>query len=299
MPSFRIENERLYWGDAHVRCSNVTGFHERMGPWSAKVWLEIKGVNWKVPIGEGYGENRKWLRQRFPQLPFDSDWMDGRFQGMTLGLPPLLSFSVTVLLTLFVLMGVGALLGYDGALLFGLASVWPLGHIRSQLVVQKEGMRAGPSWRALIPWHQCEKVSMTIGSTSAIVYVKGVHSGGSCVIPKVLIPAVRARLWRLGGLSLSEESDYISERYLRWAGPSWGLPWGVLLGVGLAVWFTNYPWTLLTIGVIFSTALGLLGAAVRSRAFGWAGGGVFWLVILYALGLTTLSLVLGEWIVLP
>ena len=296
MSAFRIDGEELIWGENRIALNEVRGFYETISPWTSRGALRVIGPEWVIPIVEGYGEDRKWLRETLPSVPFESDWMDGRFPVRALGLPPAWASLVAVSVAAILAASVGWVVGGAGAMLMILAWAWPFGHVRSQVVIQTQGVRFGPPWAALTPWHQVQRVYVKAGQSASRIRMQSSRGGGSCVVPSVLLPAIRARLWRLGGLQLESSDDKISARYARWSAPSWGLPWGILLGCSVAVWFANEPWHVLTVGVICSAALGLLGAAVRARAHGWPAGGALWMVALYALGLVTLSLALGGWL---
>ena len=296
MSVFRVDGEYLCWGEQRVLMREVHGFYESISPWTSRGLLRVVGPGWTLPIGDGYGTNRKWLRKTFPSVPFESDWMDGRFPVKVMGLPPAWASLAALLVVITLAFSVGWVIGGAGVLLVILAWVWPFGHVRSQVVIQTDGVRFGPPWIGLTPWHQVECVIVEVGSKASGIRMRSKQGGASCVVPTVLLPAIRARLWRLGGLNLESNGDAISARYLRWSGPSWGLPWGILLGVSFGVWFAEEPWHILTVGVICSAAVGLLGAAVRARAHGWSTGGAFWMVALYALGLVVLSLAMSGWL---
>jgi hypothetical protein len=196
-------------------------------------------------------------------------------------------------------LAVGLALGIEAALLLVLAAVWPFGHLRSQLVVQKRGVKAGAAWTWLVAWHEIEAVRVSRGRMTTTIGIRAKHGGDQSTIPSALLPAVRARVWRLGGLEVEDVKNQLDDRYLRWLQPARGIPWGILLVSAIGVWVHESPWTLLTLGIMVAAATALLGAAVQARATGWGGGGVLALVALYGLGLFALSMGMGGWVALP
>lgn len=295
-PTLRLENGILFCGERRVDVDAIDGFYERYSIWTSRMWLEIGGAQWTIPMDSQYGEIRAWLRGTFPELPFRSDWMDGRFPTYSMGLPEAWSTSLITVLSSAVVLATTVYWGLSTGAYLLLAWFWILGQTRRRLVIQNTGIAAGPPWMPLVAWHRVERVSYSVGRTRAFIRYRSKHGGGECVVPLRLIPAIRGRLWRLGGLRLKESNATKTDRYLQWTGASWGVPWILLLSASTLVWMFNEPWKWLTLMVIAAVVLGLIGASVRARALGWAGGGVLWLTALYGVLLVLLSLFLGGWI---
>ena len=212
------------------------------------------------------------------ELPFHSDWMDGRFPTYSIGIPEMWFTVLVVGVGFVVVMSVTVVSGLAEGLFLLAAWFWLFCQSRHRLVIQRVGIAAGIPWGPLVPWHKLQSVSFSVRGTRAYVRYRSDYGGGECVVPTGLIPAIRGRLWRLGGIELKRVEATVSDRYLQWVGISWSTPWFVLLGASTTVWVTSEPWTWLTILVIISVILGLVGSSVRSRALGWRGGGILWLI---------------------
>ena len=267
-------------------------FIERYSSWTGRGWLEIRGpsTTW-VRIKSNYASVRARLRQRFPDRPFTSEWTDGQFPGCPFGAPS------HVVVALAYVAGAGvcggaAILG--GAMPGGLALVavgWPLVRLLDSVQVAERGLRVGPPWASMVSWHDVRAVGVMPGVGGAVWVWAHTHRGGSqAPFPRVLVPALRARIKRLGHLKLLDAPPRTDHRYAIWREVAMALPWGVLVGMVVAAWGTSAPWRVLAVGSLVVAGLTLLGAAVEARATGWRTGAVIWLTLLYGLILTVLSL---------
>ena len=253
--------------------------------------MAVEGPGWRVPIDRQYGEIRANLRTWFPDRPFTADWADGRFPSARFGLPADLVFIVLLGLTLAGSMAVSALLGPLAGAAVIVGALWPLLRLRDSVVVREEGIRTGPVWAPMIPWHDVTGVGLLSGSRSARIWTESPRGSGVATLPSALIPALRARIRRLSGLEVSGKADGLDVRYGRWQAPAAGIPWGVLLGTCGSAFLVDSPWVVLNAGLLVMAALAMLSAAVEARATGWGAGGVFWFTGVYATVL--LSLVVG------
>ena len=222
--------------------------------------------------------------------------MDGRFPTCSMGIPEGWSTLFVTCTAFFILMITTLLAGLGIGVYLLVAWFWVLGQVRRRLVVQKSGVFVGPPWTPLTPWHRIERVTYSVKGARAFVRFRSDRVGGECVVPTVLIPAIRGRLWRLGGIKLKEAEATSTDRYLQWASASWVLTWLILLSASTTVWFFDEPWSWLTLLVVLAVVVGLIGASIRARALGWGGGGVLWLTALYGVLLVLISLILGGWI---
>lgn len=275
-----------------VEEARLLGFHERFDGLTGRAWLEIVGPGWIVPMDASYGAVRKAIRVAFPKLPFTSDWSDGRFPRAPLGLPPDLVFSAAVALTVGIAMAFTVALGPLAGIAAAVSLGWPVSRLRDGVAIRKEGLRLGPPWASEVPWHEVEAVHLLQRRRYLEVYAQTKAGGASVAIPAVLAPAVRARLWRLGGIAPTSV-DPIDARYQIWRAPAAGLPWGILAAALVAPWFTSSPWTTLAAGLLAASATALLGAAVEARATNWGTGAVLYGTGVYAVVLAALALQLG------
>ena len=274
----------------------VRGFQERFGRFTGRAWLDVVGTGWRLPIGSGYGALRRQLRQAFPSVPFESDWTDGHFPGLPGGIPPDLAFLMgSVGALMIVVPGVfvaGPMAG--GALL--LAVSWPLSRLRDAIVVRPNGVRIGPPWAPLATWYEVSALRCAVRGRSSRVWVVAGNASAAVTVPTVLIPALRARVWRLGGLELKEGVEDLDQRYEQWRGPAAGIPWGVLVGTVLVAGWLPEPWTALVAGLLTVAATTMLGAAVEARATGWGTGAVLWLTGVYAVVLAAVAVGAAGWL---
>ncbi|MBT3222382.1 MAG: hypothetical protein HN348_25190, partial [Proteobacteria bacterium] len=161
------EGDSLRWGDLVVPFAEVRGFHERFNTWTGRAHTEVVGPGWKLPIGEGYGPNRSRLRQWFPDAPFKSEWADGRFPAMALGVPSSTLMLVGVVFAAIMSVFVAATIGFAAGGLVVLAALWPLVRFRDAVVVKRGGVRVGPVWAPTIGWHEIKGISVTLGKRRA------------------------------------------------------------------------------------------------------------------------------------
>ena len=267
----------------------VFGFVERYDPWTGQAWLQVLGPDRRwIPIGSGYRDYRAALRREFPDRPFDAEWSGGQFPSAPPGGPvgPVLVVAWTTAAVACVAAAVGG--GWAGAVAIGTIVAVPLVRLLDTVFVSRDGMRLGAPWAPLIPWHAVVAVGLEArGPHRTELWMDTTHGGYVATVPAVLAPAVVARVRRLSGLVMRDNRG-LDQRYSRWRTVALAIPWGALVGTLVAVWFTPWPWQLLSAGLIVVGGLTLLGAAVASRAAGWGSGGVVWLSLLY-------GLILGLW----
>ena len=290
------QGDDLVWGGQRTPLGAVRALHERYHPWTGRAVLHVSGPDWEIPLAAGYGRSRSNLRKWLSDVPFASDWMDGRFPGSPAGLPPSLALGLGVGLAALVAAVLGWQLGWAAGGVAALLAAWPLGRLRDGWVVRAEGLRGGPTWAPVVPWSDIEEVRVIPGKRRTWVYTRGRGGGQAAPIPTALLPALRARVRRLGGIELVEGEADLDDRYLRWRAPAVGVPWGIGIGTLLVAWFTPVPWTALTAGAAAMAGTALLGAMVGFRARGWGFGSVLAGTALYGLILLVLGVGWSGWL---
>lgn len=292
MSTFHVGSDGLTWGDQKAAPAELLGFHERFDVWRGGLWLDVDGPGWSIPVGDDYGEVRRRLRALYADRPFTSDWsLAGRFPGLIAGLPPGPIWSVLVAVGLAASFGLG--LSAEGALLAvgALALVWALGSWRVSAWIDPLGLRLGPVWTPRVPWHEVEEVGAEPEGASGWRVVAVTRDGvQEVVLPRVLAPAFRARLWRLGGLRVQPGLPPLEQMYLRWRAAARGVPGGLFAVTCVGAWMSANPFPVLTAGLWLTSIAALIGAAVEARASGWRQGGIVWMTGAWALVLLGLLL---------
>lgn len=278
-------------GEPPDRPTTAHGFLERYDPWTGRAWLEIRGPEaQRVSMRSAdYAQRRRALRGRFSDRPFSSEWADGWFPPAPWGLP---LYPVLVLAWAggTLLCGLAAFTaGPLPAVGVAVALIWPLVRLLDGICVTASGIRIGPPWAVRIPWHEIVSVGVRWGAPGARVWVRHGRGQSSGTLPGVLVPALRARVWRLGRLSLRTGDGGIASRYARWRVVASGAPWGLLVGTLTACWLTPWPWLVLAAGLSLVVAAIVLSTAIEARASGWGAGSVLWLTVLYAMFLAALA----------
>jgi hypothetical protein len=276
--------------------SEVRALHERYNPWTGRATLLVEGPAWRVPLRPGYGRTRALLRRWLPDVPFSSDWMDGRFPGAPAGLPPSLVLALGAGVAAVVAVVLGIQLGWVAGGVAALVAAWPIGRLRDAWEVRAEGLRGGPPWAPTVPWYDLDEVRIIQGRRRTWVFTRGRGGGQAAALPTALVPAFRARVRRLGGLEIVASTPDVEDRYLRWRAPALGVPWGIGLGAVAVAWFTPAPWTALTAGAAAMAGTALLGAMVSLRAGGWGVGSVLAGTALYGLLLLVFGVGWGGWL---
>lgn len=287
--------QELRWEGRTARLDDVEHLAERYDRWTGRAFLHVQGPDWRIPLAPGYGRIRADLRRWLPDVPFTSDWMDGRFPGAPGLLPPDLSLALAVVGVAVVAGAVSWQLGWWAGLAVALLAAWPIGRLRDAWVVRPEGLRGGPPWARVVPWYDIDHVQVVEVGRRAWLWTRGPGGGQAAWVPRALVPAVRARVRRLGGLDLLEGEEDLDDRYLRWREPAVGVPWGIAAGCAVAAWWTPEPWTVLAAGALAMAGTGLLGLMVVFRSEGWGFGSVVVGTLLYAVVLLAVSLALGGW----
>lgn len=293
--SVRRVDDDLIWGGRTAPLDAVEGFTERFDPWTGRAWLHVRGPGWRVPIEAGYGRTRAMLRDAFPDRPFDADWDDGRFPACPGGLPVDLATAGAAGVALVAACTAAWWMGAAAGAAVVVAASWPLARLRDAVVVRRAGFRAGPAWAPLVPWHELSAVCWRREGRRARVWARGARGGGSATIPVALLPALRARVRRLGALAVTEASPDLDDRYARWLDAASGAPWGLLLATIALAMAAHEPWPVLAGGFLVVAGASAVAAAIEARATGWGAGAVLWSTAVYA---TVLALVaMAGWMV--
>ncbi len=290
-----VREGTLLHDGAAVDPRRVIGFHERYDALTGRAWLEVVGPGLKLPMGGGYGSVRKSVRAAYPDRPFTSDWADGRFPSAPLGAPSDLVFAAGALLTTALACVATAWLGALAGAGVAVALAWPVVRLRDAVVVRREGIAAGPPWAPIVPWHEVQAVHAVTVGRQTFVRVVTASGAGDATLPSVLLPAVKARVSRLGGLATGAPTDAVDWTYRVWRAPALGIPWGVLIGALVVAPLLDRPWRVVAIGLLASSATALLGAGVSARANGWGTGGVLAITGVYAIVIGAFGLALGGW----
>jgi hypothetical protein len=270
--------------------ADVHGFREHYDPWTGRAWLEIRGPRRRRHrIGPGYGALRRDLRARWPDRPFDAEWDDGSFPASPLGLPPAAATALGTAAVVAATVGLGLAAGPVWGIAVALLGTWPVVRGLDGVEVTGRGIRVGPPWALTTPWHAVQRLGLERRGRAATLWMIGARGGASGTVPAVLVPAVRARIQRLGGLELEVDGGGLDRRYAAWRPAAAGIPWGVGLATLAAAPFTGAPFVGVAVGGGVAVGLALLGGAVEARATGWGTGAVVWLTLLYALILGLVS----------
>ncbi len=269
----------------------VHGFVERFNPWTGRAWLQVLGPGrqW-VRISSGYGAARRSLRNQYPDRPFTSEWSDGQFPPAPGRLPPHVAIAAGWLAASAFVVAAAVAGGGWAALAAGVAAGWPLLRLLDSVRAGRRGLRLGPPWAAVVPWHEVERIVVEPRGRSTRVWARTLRGGSLGRIPTVLLPALRARVRRLSGLAVVEQGPDLDDTYAVWRQVAFAIPWGILAASSGGAWLTPWPWEVFGVGLLLVGGTSVLAAAVEARASGWGTGGVIWLSVLYALILAILSL---------
>lgn len=294
MNGLTLDGDTLRFQDAEVGVEAVEAVVER---WSARrgALLELRGPGWFVEVGEGYGALRRQLRERLRDRPWSSDWSDGRFPVAT----PLWLQGALGLAVLFVIAGTGWLVPLWGAALAPAGAWWWAASCRQRVEVTATGMRVGSAWERTWGWAELTSVSVERRGPRSRVFVHGEAGGSSAEVPTVLLPALTARVRRLGALEVSSGQDALDARYgarqRLWQALPWALGLAALVGAPL----TPAPWQVLTVGLVVSAIGAALAMLVRERAQGWELGTLLYATLAYGALLGGLSLYGRGWLTWP
>lgn len=271
-------------GSGHVwPAAALLGFHEHFDAWRGVVWLQVAGPDLWVRADDTYGALRAQLRQRFPELPFTSDWArTGRFEGLVAGGAPAPWWAFAVLVTGAVVAVSGAIGGVFWGVVAAACWLVPLARLRAGLEVHAVGLRAGPLWAPLVAWHEVDAVVAQPLGAGMDVRVLSRRGVGRVHVPLAVWPAVQARLWRLGGVRVQRSPVTLDERYVGWRAAARGAPWGVLAGTVVGALVVPQGWTVVALGGLAAGAVGFVGGAVEARLDGWRTGGILWMTLAYA-----------------
>ncbi len=279
MMALEVEDDGLRWDDRTASRGEVLGFHERFDPWTATVRLEVDGPGWSVPVDATYPPVRRALRQAFPDRPFTADWSEqGVFPGLVLDRPPALAWGLLVAFVLGSVWAFAAGFGPSIGLLLAIVWWWPLGRARASVIVDPLGVRVGPVWAPRIPWHEVVEIGEEpVGTRGTRLVVWTGEGTQEAVVPRALMPALSARMWRLGGVRVGGLPRRVELGYRRAAQGARGAPWGVLAVTLVLAAFATEPFPILVWGLLATGIAGFVGAAVEARVRGWAHGGIVWM----------------------
>jgi hypothetical protein len=280
--------------DAAVDGLEPYGFHERYSPWTGRAWLEIvveagdsTRVARTIPIDARYGALRAALRSRFPDRPYDAAWSDGAFPAAPLGFPV---DATVLLLCLGLITGLFAAVSWHPLAMLLAGFAYPIVRFRDSMSLTDAGVRAGPAWAPVTPWHEVSRVVLIQSGWTQRVYVVGRHGAATATVPRVLIPALRARLRRLSGLPLDTDPRWLDLTYAIWQAAAPAVAWGTLVGTLLIAPATSDPWRVVLAGGLAFAALGLLSASVAARVSGWGTGAIACAVGAYAVVLSAIAI---------
>jgi hypothetical protein len=292
--TIEVRDADLQIGSRTVPFAAIGGLHERYDRVTGAAFLDVLGPGVRIPMDSAYGPIRTALRAKLADRPWTSDWQDGRFPSAPGGLPPDLATVGATLLAALLTGLAGFVAGPFGALVFAIAATWPIVRLRDSVRVTADGLSIGPPWAHRYGWHELTAVRMAkVGRSVRIWSLPG---GAAATVPVALVPVLKGRLWRLGGLSLEEAPDGLDAAYERWRGPASGLPWGVMAGTLVGSAFVADPWPIVVGGALITAATTLLGAAVEARATGWGTGAILAASGVYAVVLAAVAIGAGGWL---
>lgn len=282
----RVDGDDVVVGDDRAPIRSVLGVIERVDPWRGRLLVTVVGVGGAVAPGSGYGEARRALRAH--DVPVVSDWEDGRFPAVPLGLPEGTGTALAVVVALVGVAGAAWWLGAFGGIVAGLVGGWGVARARDRLVMTEEGLRVGPAWAPWVRWADVAALGVRpAGRSSVVVWARG-HAGGGVRVPASLVPAIRARAWRIGRVPMHEATPSVLEQHQGWAAAAVGVPLGLIV-VSPVVMATSAPFAWLVALYWVAGAVGALGAAVTARASGWGAGAIGWMVVVYGVVLGAVS----------
>lgn len=276
----RLTNGELAWGERRVPVAGVEGFHAAWDEVLGRGVLLCVGPGWRVPLDAEHGARWRALRAEFPARPFTTDWDHGLFPGAgAAGLRFGAALSVAAVATAVVAHSAGVVAALGAAIGLG----WALAGLRTTLQVSRRGVRAGPVWAGNIPWHRVRGVRVSCRGHAA--HLRVLHDDGvaAASVPLLLLPAVRARLRRIGGVRLEVADPDLEEWYLQLAPYSAAAPWALLVICACAAPFTSRPWDVAAAGTLAAGSLAFVDAAVSARRTGWGTGAILWMGCAWAL----------------
>jgi len=272
-----------------VPASEVHGFEERYDPWARSAFLRVRGPGHEEVIGPGYGQLRRQLRRAFPDRPFVASWDDGRFPS---GWVARRGWLVRTVALVGAALGASLVLGAFGqasGVAVGCVVAWAIAVRLGVVRVRRRGIAVGPPWAPVRPWHAVEQVTFHIDGEVTEVEAHGAWGGSRATVPTVLLPALRGRVRRLGGLALVPHGDAADRAYRLLRPVTWGAAWGLLVGGLSTAVVQPSPWDALGAGALLAVVGGLAALAVEARAIGWAFGAILALTMLYGVVLSWLS----------
>lgn len=263
--AFDVREGSVVWSGGEVQLVEILGIHEGIDPWTGQpqAWAEGTAAVW--PLDDHWTVRRTVLRQHLADRPWTSDWSKtGRFEGTVGVWGGRWAQVVLSLLTIGGLLGLAHVV--SPAWLYTAASVCAVGvlSLSRRLVVDELGIRCGRYGSPLWGWHEIEDVRVqTSGDRSQITVIGPMV--GTIELPTGVLPAVRARIARLGRMDLSNGAPTLDHWYRqRETGLHWA-PWVfMMLMSGLVVLDMARPAQV----VLGGMGLGALGRAVALRQRG-------------------------------
>ena len=278
-----------------VAFADVVGFEEFYDPWREQARLRVRGAAHEEVIGPGYGRLRRQLRAALPDRPFVSAWQDGRFPGGWWGQRRAMTRAIGLGVVVTALaLPLGVMARGVGVVVAVVVAWSAVVRVSRSVRITRRGVAAGPPWSPVRPWHVVDRVVARSGALLTEVEVFGQGRGARGTVPTVLLPALRARVRRLGGLEVVPEDAADSAAmadgaYAMLRPLTWGAAWGALVGGGFAALGTSSVWEGLGVAAMLALVGGLVAAAVEARSNGWWFGSVASLCALYAVALSWLG----------
>ena len=260
MSDLSLQDGTLQWGAQSAPVDQIQGFAERYGPWTGRAWLEVRGPGWRIPFDSAYARRRRDLRRWFPDRPFASDWMDGRFPSAPVLGPAggrhsrARSSSLSASQQRSPHSSAGS-----RACSWWRSPCGPLGRLRDRLHVSKGGLRAGPAWSTQVDWFDVKEVRVHRGPRRSWG-LRARRGGGGVGADGVAAGAARAteaaRWAGAGRGGAGAGVTPICAGGLR----SWACRGGVAAGALAVAFFTPTPWTWLAVGALTMMGATLLAA---------------------------------------
>lgn len=259
-----------------VPLAGVRAVEESYNPWTGVAAVMLHGPGASFSMADGYVTLRPKLRARLKGVPWVSAWsFDGRFPGPVLGLPPAVALTLAAIFGIATVWGIAVQAGSGPALGLAVGLLLWVALVRRVVVVRPGGLRVGPVWAGLIPWHEVRAMAL-LGDTLHVATRHGLHRAAVC---EPLLPALRGRVHRLGGWDLdAAPGDASLLRDTARLVPLASLTWA-LLGAAATAALVGLGWWWIAMLLVAALLVGLAAEAVHAQREGWAGGAVVLLLL--------------------
>ena len=278
------DGQSLVVNDVTIPVQSIEGFHEWYSSLTGRAGVHVQGTRFGFLVDEDYAHRRAWLRRELSEVPWCSDWEKGWLESSPMGLPslPVLALAYGGITALIVACAV-AQFG-DLVLLSAVLGAWFVGRLRACVAILPTGIRVGPIWDREFGWHEVKACGLDQDGLGVQLWIMTDTGKRSASVPPVLIPVVRARLKRLGGLCFSEETVELDRWYVGLRTPMSALPWGLLVATVILALGAEEAWFVVALGLVATLGAALVAAAVEARASGWGAGSIVWLAVLAMVG---------------